>query len=440
MGFLDRFRRKSNIESKSIEIPVDSGSLLGYAFQAGYDRYNNVSRYDAMRIYRRSSAVATAVDMIAEAVEDIEPVIKLPDGKFTNKSPVLDFLKMPNDYEQYQQFIGSAVRHRLLTMDSFLYVGGTLRGKPAELYAVKPQNVNSNTYEYSYASSYYVTQGMGKGNYERKRMPKLGMRYYDGTMQELFRIGGFSSRVYNDFADSPLSAICLEIYHQIKSKTHNLSVIENGGRLSLLVTFKDDPTDEEIRERKKHINESWGGSGNAGSIGYTRSADMDVQEFGKSNKDMDFMEMDRISREIVFSRYEIPLPFISTDASTYNNMENAVYHFYDRPVLRSAQAIFDGLGRLLLPRFGLDPMTHKITYNIEQIPALMSRRLQQLENRKKLNIETTNELREDLPNREPIQGGDTLYQPGTLVPVGQDIYTQDNTTTEEEQRRQLEND
>ena len=53
-----------------------------------------------------------------------------------------------------------------------------------------------------------------------------------------------------------------------------------------------------------------------------------------------------------------------------------------------------------------------------------------MEQRKKINVETTNELRSLLPNREPItEGGDQVYQPANLVAVGQDLFTDDNNNT-----------
>jgi len=61
----------------------------------------------------------------------------------------------------------------------------------------------------------------------------------------------------------------------------------------------------------------------------------------------------------------------------------------------------------------------------------MRQMLTELETRRKINIETINELRTNLPNRESIQGGEQLYQNATLVPIGSDLFTEDEMTTEE---------
>jgi hypothetical protein len=47
--------------------------------------------------------------------------------------------------------------------------------------------------------------------------------------------------------------------------------------------------------------------------------------------------------------------------------------------------------------------------------------LDELEQRTKINAETKNELRESMPNRDPVPGGDVIYQNASLVEIGTDI-------------------
>jgi hypothetical protein len=119
-------------------------------------------------------------------------------------------------------------------------------------------------------------------------------------------------------------------------------------------------------------------------------------------------------------------------------MQMAVEQLYDFAVLPNANTIFAGLSRFLLPRFGLDIDKNFITYNPDSITALMDRRLKQLEQRRKMNLETTNELRAGL-GREPIENGDVLYQPANLQPIGEDLFTIDNDP-DEKARKLMERD
>ena len=418
-------------------IPVERGSFLEFALGISIDQYgfSYLSNYRAMKFYRQSSAVATAVDCISDEIENIKPVISTEDGKLSSNHDILRRLKVPNDYEMYQDFIGQTARSYLITGDVYWFGGGTITRPPVVLFCEKPHNVNTIEALNGYTQTFNVYRGVGTGSFTKERTPKMGIRYYDGGMRELFNLRRYSSRYHTTHGDSPLLAAALEVAQQVLNRVHNVSVLENGGRLSMVVQFKDTTDDDEHQDRKRKINEQLGGSSNAGNIAVISSQEMEIQEFGKTNKDMDFYNLDQVARHAIYSRYKVPLPLISQDASTFNNMEQAVYHLYDFAVIPLYNRLMSGLTRFLFPRYGLDPDRVFLTYNPEEVEALKMRRVEQLTKRKELGVETINEIREGLPNRESIQGGNVLYQPANLVPVGTDLFTGDNATTEEEMER-----
>jgi len=382
-----------------------------------------VTPQKAFKFYRSNSSVATAVDMIADSFEQIEPIVQLPDGSILEQHPVLDLLRNPNSFMTWSDFAARISRNYLLTNQSHFYALGGLTVSPSEIYPVKPTNVSVTTGDSEYVETFYVGQGVGVGEYLRELAKQRISRYYDGALKELYRISGFSSMSTDGTADSPLQAAALETNQQIKGRIHNLKMLDNGGRLSLMVIFKEEQlSDDEHKERTQRINESWSGPENAGKIGVMSGGDIqDVKEMGVNQKDMDYAELDRIAAQAIYFRYKIPLPLITVSASTFNNMQTAIEMLYDFAVLPLADKLFTGLSRFLLPRYGIDLNQAKITFNPESLQALKSRRLDELKARKEIGVETTNELREQIPNREPVDGGDTLYQSATLVPIGTDI-------------------
>lgn len=418
-----KFWEKPEIKSggRVSQIPIQRGSLLDMIFGDG-----RMTPQSAMQFYRSSSSVAIAVDMIADEVEHLMPVIQMEDGKYIQDHDLLRMLKSPNGFDNWAGFIGAAARNYLLTRECFFYAGGGVSRPPLEMFSVKPQTISSieNAVD-KYPQSFLITEGRAGGNYARFEKARK-VNYYDGGLREIFRVHGFSSRVDESRADSPLEAVALEARQQIQGRVHNLSLLENGGRLSLIVQFKDAMSEDEHIARRDRINSTLAGASNAGRIAVVSSSDMTIHEAGTTNKDMDYAELDAVAREALFLRYKIPLPLVSNDASTDNNMQHAVFHLYDRAVLPLADVLLDGLGRMLLPRYGLDPQRCCLTYNPESIDALVARRVDMLLARQKLGVETINELRAQLPNREPLEGGDTLYQASTLVPVGTDLFTDDN--------------
>ncbi len=439
MPFYDRlkFWQKPEIKSggRVSEIPIQRGSLLDMIFGDG-----RMTPQAAMQFYRTSSSVAIAVDMIADEVEHLQPVIQTEDGKYIQDHELLRLLKSPNGFDNWSGFIGAAARHYLLTRECFYYGGGGISRPPLEMFAVKPQTISTieNAVD-RYPQVFMVTEGRAGGTYTRSERARK-VNYYDGNLREIFRVHGFSSRTDETRADSPLEAVALEARQQIQGRVHNLSLLENGARLSLIVQFKDSVGEDEHIARRDSIKAQLAGAKNAGNILSVSSGDMEIHEAGTTNKDMDYAELDSVAREALFLRYKIPLPLVSNDAATDNNMSHAVFQLYDRCVLPLADVLLDGLGRFLLPRYGLDPARACITFNPESIDALVARRVDMLLARQKLGVETINELRAQLPNREPLEGGDTLYQASTLVPVGTDLFTDDNVDAATEAARLLAED
>lgn len=419
----DFFRKKT--ESKGLSVADLSGSFLSQVFYGG-----KITPYKAAEFYRSSSAVAIAVDTIAKEVEQIEPVVELSDGLLDDNHSVLSLLQNPNEFEDYRAFIGQLCRNYLLNHDAYLYAEGSVRSAPAALFTVNNQNLSvvENTSD-GYPDRYLVTSKIGKGTYNRTKRNRQ-LWYYSGTLQQLHRVHGYSSRSDNCFADSPLEAAALEARQQILGKNHNLRLISNGGKLSMAVLIKGDtpPTQEQFNEIEQRVMERFSGSDNAGKIAVFGANDLEVKEMGMTNKDMDFAAMQETSANAIYSRYSIPLPLVSPDRQTFNNFDRAIEDLYDRAVVPYAKVLFSGLTKVLRPRFG--DSFERITYNPERIEALKGRMLAELKTRREVNIETVNELRQGLPNREPLEGGDIYYQPATLIPAGEDLATDDDPVRE----------
>lgn len=384
----------------------------------------------AFSFYRKNSSVATAVDMIADAFEQIEPILKMDDGTIAERHPVLDLLKNPNSHMTWSDFAARISRHYLLTNESHFFAVGGVNVSPTQVFPIKPTQISVTTGGDEFVKTYYVGQGVGTGEYNIELAAQRISRYYDGPIKEIYRIAGFSSMSSDARADSPLQAAALETNQQIKGRIHNMKLLDNGGRMSLLIVFNEEQlSDDEHRERTQRINETFSGPENAGRIGVMSGGDIEeVKEMGVNQKDMDYAKLDEIAGQAIYFRYKIPLPMITTTASTYNNMRTAIEMFYDYAVLPLADKLFTGLSRFLLPRYGIDLRTAEITFNPDSLQALKARRLDELKTKKEIGVETINELRESIPNRGDIEGGDVLYQNATLVPVGTDLSASEDFT------------
>lgn len=423
------FRRKLEIKQSTRDLVLTD---LTNDFLANCLLEENITPQKAFGFYRKNSSVATAVDMIADSFEQIEPILKFSDGTIAEASPVLDLLKNPNSFMTWSDFAARIARHYLLTNECPLFAIGAINLSPSEIYPIKPTMLSITTGQNEFVDVFYVGQGIGTGEYRRQIAKQRISRYYDGPLKELYRIMGFTSAPNEGRADSPLQAAALETNQQIKGRIHNMKLLDNGGRLSLLIVFGDEViNDDQHKERTQRINETFSGPENAGRIGVISGGDVkEIKEMGVTQKDMDYAELDKIAGQAIYFRYKIPLPLITTSAATFNNFRTAIEMLYDFAVLPLADKLFNGLSRFLLPRFGIDLNQAEITYNPDSLQALKARRLDELKLKKDIGIETINELREAIPNRGPIEGGDLLYQSATLIPVGSDLTATETMANE----------
>lgn len=423
LNFLKKDKKVHNgLQTKSFQGSYHGGLhdfLMGSAF-------GGVTPTIAMDFYRSSASLAHAVDLIAKEIEKIKPVLELPDGTLDPNADILKLLKNPNGYEGSDEFIGQVSRHFLLTHDSVVYAEGAISRPPIDIWSVKPQTVTVQpNNDDGYPQEFLVNSGHGRGNFSRMTdNRKAGWRFLSGNLRQVYNIAGFSSRSTNVRADSPLEAICTEINQQISGRTYNLALINNGGRMSLVAVFNEQLSDDQLAARSQALNESLAGPRKAGTIGVITSEDVKFQEMSINNKDMDYLNLDDVARKAIYNRYEIPLPLVDTAASTLNNLEQSVFHFFDMAVLPNFQRIYSGLGKMLLPRYDLDSATHRITYNTNDIESLRTRKIEELGKLMKDRVITTNQYRESL-GKEPEQGGDVIYQNATLVPMGETFTLDD---------------
>jgi HK97 family phage portal protein len=398
---------------------------VGDSFLACSLLSEKITPQKAFRFYQQNSSVATAVDMIADAFKQIKPIIELADGSIIDNHPVLDLLQHPNSDMTWLDFAARMSRNYLLTNESHLYGMGVNTLPPQEIYPVKPIGVSVVT-RGEYVSSYHIGFGVATAQYNEEMTKQKIKRYFDKTgLKEIYRIAGFSSMTTDASADSPLQAAALETNQQIKGRIHNTKVLDNGGRLSLLIVFKDESmTDDEKKLRSQRLNETIAGSENAGKILVTSGGEIQtVQEMGVSQKDMDYSQLDKTAGNAIYFRYQIPLPMVSIEASTLDNFKASIPVFYDFAVLPHADTLFGGLTRFLMPRFKIPLGTARITYNPDSLQPLRERKLKELLLRKEIGVETPDEIREGMPNRADLPNGvgKVVYQNASLVAMGTDI-------------------
>lgn len=374
----------------------------------------------ALDLFEKSSAVYVPVSKIVDLFVGMTPVLEV-DGGVVQSHPLLDMLRSPSPYMDSALFRQALATDYLLTAEAYVVVVGAK--EPVELQVISPRNVTLiEDVGTKTVGAYQLTNCPFSGQYIR--VPKgRAVSYRDGALREVIPVRGYSVRDNSMLrGQSPLVAASSEVRQHILGTQHNVSLLEKGGRVSLVFHFAEDMDQEDYEALRSRVQDQYSGAANAGQIGVTAGGKLDIKEVGVNNKDMDFANLQNAARLSVAMAYKVPLPLVTTEAATFNNYSSALIALYDDAALPLADKIYGALGAHLLPRYGLDPRSARITYDIMSIPALRTRALNEAKLRAEIGVETDNEIRA-VVSREPYAGGDVVLKPAALIPVGSDLDT-----------------
>jgi HK97 family phage portal protein len=412
-------KQATPFEKKSYSFDTLSLFFPGLAINGG-----ELAVRQCINYYYKSSPLYTALKLISDNIKSIDFVLKDTNkDEFVYEHPLLDLLNNPNPFESGDNFKESIISFFLLSGDSYVNVVGSTN--PVELSILPTQFIriqrNSTTgiidkYE-------YTPNGGSSISYNRDR----NNRYFAKNGNELINMRNFNPDLLeqNQGGLSYVQPIKLELSQYLLASIHNDSLLQNQGRPSGILSYKGDGelSDEQIETFKAQIKDSISGAANAGKSMFL-SGNFDWKQLSESIKDMDFAKLKIQTSVAVYNALKIPLPMISPEHMSLANMDTAKLNFYDNAIIPWFNIISNFLGMHLLPRYkGSENL--KLTFDEASVEALRPRVVSNIETLSKSGVLTINEIR-SLLGYEDIDGGDTLYQPANLVPVGTDSFTSDN--------------
>lgn len=378
----------------------------------------------ALSLYEQSTAVSIPINMITDPFSVLQPIL-LVDGQLVEHE-VIDFIKEASPYFEQELFLESIAKDYLITGENYIVALGRIQREPIEMQGISPRNISVPEGPGGVPSGIHVTGNTLSGIYVPERVGAGQIRYLDGTLRELKQTRNWSTRNNSLLrGQSRLVSAAKEVRQHILGGTHNVSLLEKGGRVSLVFQLGYDGDDDAFEANAERIRAQYGGASSAGKIAVLSGEKMEIKTIGASNVDMDFANLQKMATRAVGLQYRVPLPLLSDERQTLNNYREGKLALFDDAMIPLSRVLFGSLGSFLLPRFGLDPTRARITFDPEEVSALVSRRNDEMLKRKQIAIETDNELRA-LMRREPIEGGDVLYRSAGEIPVGTDLETDDN--------------
>ncbi|MBI1954100.1 MAG: phage portal protein, partial [Proteobacteria bacterium] len=315
--------------------------------------------------------------------------------------PLLTLLNSPSPQQAGSAFMEAVVGYLLLSGNSYVEALLNEEGVPVELHPLRPDRIKiipgprniPQAYEYtvgSYKRFFPVDPLTGKSN--------------------LLHIKLFHP--LNDwYGMSPIEAASCAIDQHNAVANHNLALLQNGGRPSGALLVRPSPhgslSETQRESLKQDVRSVYEGSRNAGRI-LVLEGDFDWKEMGLSPKDLDFIEGKNLSAREITQAYGVPpmLAGVPGDA-TFANYKEARFHLWEDTILPLLEFIVAEFNLWFSPFFGENL---RLSYDLDSIPALSSRREASWSKISQVDFLTINEKRQAV-GYAPIEGGDVLSIP-----------------------------
>jgi HK97 family phage portal protein len=421
--FEDEKNFQPSTELKSF-VPQQSFADYLY-FNRQYDLY----AYEAIRLYTECMPFFDAVNRRSDAFASIDlKVYNNNTEEFETRPKQLDILTKPNPIQSGTSFLKALCAYFDICGEVFVIVTGDR--EPLELYVVSPAYISCDSYDGSYAPRSYTYSDNRRTEYfYLDEEDELGgmLRYWNRDHdRQLWHIKDFNPSQTSFYRGlSKAKPLWLAIQQYIAADTNNYSILQRGGRPSLVWSWQhSDPMTDAQFERMKEQVKAYEGAQNAGR--QVIADNVKPENVALSNTEMQFKENREKVRDDIYTAYYIPLPLVAAGNMTMDNLKVSNALFWEQSILPQADFLLDELTRLLMPMYGTEELEY--SYSIFDITALKERIYKEAEVVSKLGLLSDNEQRTNIGYKDR-EGGDQIYKPSTLVAIGE-AETEEETDEE----------
>lgn len=396
-------------------------SAMGAAGPYGiFMQPSEITPMQAWLLYKNCAPFAKIVDLIADNVASLMPVVKLGD-QVAPDHPILHFMSKPGFRRNRRRFIKEVAVQYLVTGTAYVHVYGNPGLPPVALDVLKSKHMTHFSGPDSWPESFTYSEMSRSVNFERDDVTDpRDPRYIDTTsmLAELVPIYDLDGDT-RGIGLSRLNAIRAEVELRIRGVEHNTNVLTRGARLSGVLAFKEGIDEDQKAAVQADVRAFMSGSANGGAVYVTSGGEAEFIPMSQNAKDMDFIKLMQQVEDAIVARYNIPITLFRTEAQTDNNYETAWNVLYDQAVLPCFEVIYDALAAMFSQRLGVDVA---IEHDRLSNPILARQATARATELHAAQLISKNEAR-DIIGMEPVLGGDTILGPMGMVPIAEDMFT-----------------
>ena len=365
----------------------------------------------AKESYAKNAVAYRAINEIAKCGGSVP--FRLFSGKGQSrkevlKSPLLDLLARPNPMQGRAAFIQAVIGFLLIAGNSYLERVGPRDVAPRELWTKRPDRMTVKAGRSGIPSAYIFGVGAQSVSWPASQIT---------GQSKILQIKTFNP--LNDwYGMSPVEAAAFSVDQHNEAGKWNMALLQNSARPSgALVVDPKSGTGldaDQFARLKEQIDLQYAGPEYAGRP-LLLEGGLDWKEMSLSPTDMDWLQGKHTSARDIAMVFGMPAQMLGIPGdNTHRNMEEARLWLWEQTVIPLLDFLLQELNWWLTPLFGEEL---ELTFDLDDVPALISRRHTLWDKVQASDFLTVNEKREAV-GYEPHPEGDVIRTPSKNIDLG----------------------
>lgn len=373
----------------------------------------------AWQLYANASSLARVVDLIADATAALEPMVRI-DGEVVEDHPILGYMKRPGRGRTRQRLIKELAVQYLVTGNAYPIVYGNVNLPQVLMIDIaRSMFITPVQGDDMWSREFWYSEGTRSARYIRDTSNPRDFRWFEPNgLSEIVPIYDMEG-IRPGIGLSRLNAVKYDVETRMKGIQHNAAMLDNGARVSGVLSFTDQLTEEQLLAVKNDFRMQAQGAQNTGGVYVTAGGQSDFKQLSQNMKDMDFANLIKNVEDAIVTRYNVPVTVYNVAAQTNNNYDVAWEQFYEQAVLPCFNVVWGPLAQAFTNRIGQDI---EIVHNPLSSRVLLEQAIGKARKLYDGHLISRNEAR-DLIGMEPVLGGDTIFGSVSDVAQAEDYFT-----------------
>ena len=396
MGLFDRV-----LGRKSVTVTADDGTP--YDPTAWHELGGETSPFGTypsqiQHGYCDNPYVARCVDLIADTVSSLEPIVYDDEGNEIQEPRLKALLNRPNPLDSWQSYVFESTADLVLSGNSYGLEVVTIRGVE-EIWPISPDHMTAEeTSDMTRpVREWIISNGSGAIRAPPERVihahRKLGLDGVRGI--------------------SPLEPAGRSIRQQTSARKWNQSLMDNGAKPSVAIEVPERMERWQFAEFMSRVRESHAGVSKAGSTMVLDGGKKLSGSAGFNARDMDYATGVTTSGREIAIALGVPPELVGDSANkTYANAAEANKEFALHTVVPYANRLYGAISAKVCPIYGVA----RIGFDASQIDGMRGDEAAMMAALQASTFLTVNEKRQRL-GFEPVPNGDVILTGMGNVPL-----------------------